>query len=96
MPEIPSEANVCHSSGSVTNSYTIQMTGLGEMTKQHLLNVKKISDAHTYKLNSSPEKPEPRNISTYMGTICKCKLGGNLAPCQKSRLTRTFVIPAAL
>ena len=54
------EANCCNSSGSAANSYTIQMMRLGELTKQHLLNVKKVSDAHTYKLNFSVETFESR------------------------------------
>ncbi len=53
--EIQYEANVCHSNNSITNSYTIQMVRLIELTKKHVLNVKKISDAVTYKLNSSLE-----------------------------------------
>ena len=66
------EANGCNSSGSAANSYTIQMMRLGELTKQYLLNVKKISDIHTYKLNSSLEGPEVRCVSSsvHKGKSC--------------------------
>ncbi len=72
--EIPYKVNVYHSSGSIANSYTIQMVTLIELTKQHVLNVKKISDVHTYKLNSSPEKLEHRYVSTYRESRYKCNL----------------------
>ncbi len=42
MLEIQSDTNVCHFSGSLTNSYTIQMVILIELTKQPILSVKKI------------------------------------------------------
>ena len=65
------EANCCHSRGSAANSYTIQMMRLGELTKQHLLNVKKISGAHTYKPNF-PVLPFENNRRELM-QMCKYK-----------------------
>ena len=65
------EADCCHSSGSAANSYKIQMTRLGELTKQHLLNVKKISDVHTYKLNFPVQTFE--NDRRELMRMCKYK-----------------------
>ena len=67
------EANCCDSSGSAANSYTIQMMRLGELTKHYLLNVKKISDAHTYKLNFHVQTFENNRRELMQMCKYKCK-----------------------
>ena len=66
------------------------MTRLGELTKQHLLNVKKISDAHTYKLNFSLESHEVHYVSS---SVHKGKSLGKSHDCWKLRVKRTRVKP---